>query len=130
MTNKDLFYYLNGLYTKKIPQPEESEVSSLIWPINRFLSMEKDLLETISETSKYLFTLGSRYYKLLWRIIPQSGSPRNKYLKPEKDDSEVLERYCQYFKLSKREVKDYLKILEKQYSRKEIFAFVGLEEKK
>ena len=126
----DLFYYLNNLYSKRSKPSDESEASSFIWPINRFLSMDKDLLETIAHTTRYLFTLGPRYYKLLWRVIPQTNAARNKYLKPEKDNMELTSRYAQYFGVSKRETVDYLKILNKKYSQKEIYGFVGLEVKK
>lgn len=127
--SEDIFYYLNGLYNKKIKQPDDSEVSSFVYQINRFLSMDKDLLETIAETTRYLFTLGPKYYKLLWRIIPLSNAQRNKYVKVDKIGSELVDRYKQYFRLSRREVIDYIRILEKQYSTKEIYAFVGLEGK-
>ena len=126
---KDLFYYVNNIYTKK-EIPEDSEVKSFIWSVNRFLSMEKELLETIAYLSRYMFTLGSKYYRLVLRVVPQSFAPRNKYLKVEKEsDSELLDRYVHYFRLSKKEVRDYLKILFKQYSKKEVYGFVGLEEK-
>ena len=123
----DLFYYLDNIYTKK-EIPEDSEVRSLVWPINRFLSMEKRLLTYISYLSRYMFTLGPKYYKLLQRVVPKSDPPRNKYVKVEKEaDDDLLDRYTQYFQLSKKETLDYLKILFKQHNRKEIYEFVGLE---
>jgi len=130
-TKKDLFYYLNNLYTKKDKSVDESEVSSLVWPINRFLSMDRDLLETVAYVSKYMFILGSLYYNLLWRIVPKSSSPRLRYLKPTVgNDEELLFRYSQYFKVGKKETREYLKILGTQYNTKEIYAFVGLQEPK
>lgn len=124
---KDLFYFLNNIYTKK-EIPEDNEVRSLIWPINRFLSMEKSLLEHVAYLSRYMFTLGARYYKLLQRVVPKSYSPRNKYIKVEKEsDDELMDRYVQYFRLSRKEVKDYLKILFKQYTREDVYGFVGLD---
>ena len=123
-----LFYYLNNVFTKK-EVPTDSEVKSFVWPINRFLSMDRDLLETISEMSKYIFTLGPRYYKLLLRVVPElKKAPRNKYIKVEKDsDDDLVNRYVQYFKLSRKEVKDYLKILLKNHSKEDVYGFVGLE---
>jgi hypothetical protein len=127
---KKLFYYLDNIYIKK-EIPDDSEIRSLVWPINRFLSMEKDLLKEVAELSKYMFTLGAQYYKLLLRVVPKlNRSPRNKYIKVEKEvDDDLLDRYTQYFQLSRREVRDYLKILFKQRSKKEIYEFVGLEAK-
>jgi hypothetical protein len=126
----NLFDFVNNLYSKRAKFPEESEVSSLIWPINRMLSMEQYMLETVAYTSKYMFTLGAKYYRLLWRVIPQTNAPRNKYLKPEADDNGLIDRYVQYFKLSRREVRDYLRLLRKDLSQKEIYEFVGLEQEK
>jgi len=128
--DRTIFDYLNNLYYKKFSFVNDSEVSGLIWPINRMLSMEKALLETISYLTRYLFTLGPRYYKLLYRVIPQSRPTRNKYIKVEKEEnSELVDRYVQFFKLSKKEVRDYLKVLFKMYSKDEVYAFVGLENK-
>jgi hypothetical protein len=129
--SKDLlFEYIDNIYTKRFV-PEDSEVRSSIWPINRFLSMEKALLETIAYTSRYLFTLGPKYYKLLMRVVPKLNySPKNKYIKIEKEaEDELLDRYVQYFSLSRKEVKEYLKILFKQYTGEEVYGFVGLETK-
>lgn len=123
---KDLFYYLNNLFTKT-EEPEHSDVKSIVWPVNRFLSMEKNLLEAIAFTTKYIFTLGPRYYTLLFRLIPKSNAPRNKYLKPEKDDSELINKYSRYFLISNKEAKDYIKILFKNKTQKEVYNFVGLE---
>jgi hypothetical protein len=125
---KDLFYYLNNVFNKKEQCPEEQEVKSFIWPINRFLSMEKDLLEVIAYTSKFIFTLGPKYYRLLYRIVPTSGAPRNKYLKVQESyEPELLERYIKYFGTNKRETVQYLRLLEKQHTKEEIYEFVGLE---
>jgi len=122
-----LFKCVDNVYHKR-DSPTDAEVKSLIWPINRFLSMEKDLLEHIAFLSRYMFTLEARYYKLLVRVVPQSFKQKNKYLKVEKkSDDELLARYVQYFKLSKDEVRDYLKILFTKHSRDDIYGFVGLE---
>lgn len=125
--SKNLFYYLRNIYTKK-ESFSDDEVKSVVWTVNRFLSMEKDLLEHIAYLSRYLFTLGPKYYRLLMRVVPQSFVQRNKYVKVDKEvESDLLERYVRYFHLSKKEVGDYLKILAKKYTKEEIHAFVGLE---
>ena len=125
---KTLFDYLNNIYSKKLGMPTNNEVKSFIWPINRMLSMEKALLDTIAYLTKYLFVLGPQYYKLLYRVVPQSLSSWNRYLKVDKEEnSDLLNRYVQYFKVSKKEANDYLKILFVQYSKKEVYEFVGLE---
>lgn len=120
----------SNLYTKRMKYPTDNELSGKLWMINRFLSMDKDLLEVVSDVSKYFYTLKEQYYKLLYRIIPQSSSPRNKYIKPKKEfDDEVLVRYSKLYAVSKREVIDCLRILQKTNDMKEIYEFVGLEYK-
>ena len=125
---KTLFDYLNNLYSKRLGIPEEEEVKGFIWPINRMLSMEVALLETIAYLTKYIFILGPSYYRLLYRVVPKSLASRNKYLKVEKEvDDDLLSRYCQYFKLNKKETRDNLKVLFSQYSKEEVYHLVGLE---
>jgi len=126
----ELWDALNNLYHKRFRYPEKDEISDKLWIINRFVSMERDLLEHIAYISKYFFTLQERYYRLLYRLIPQSFSPRTKYLKPPKElDSELLKKYSTYFGLKKKEVKNYMEILRKSYSNKELYEFVGIEYK-
>ncbi len=124
---KKLSDYVKNIFTKKF-DPTDAEVKSFVWAVNRILSMEKDLLEHIAYLSRFMFTLEARYYKLLMRTIPQSFPPRNKYIKADRlADSELLSRYCQYFKLSKKETQEYLKILAKKYTQDEIHSFIGIE---
>lgn len=124
---KDLFRYVNNIYTKQFV-PEESEVPAILWKINRFLSMDKDLLELVAYLSRYMSVLGAKYYALLMCIVPQSFVPRNKYVRPDREsDDELLERYVKYLQLSKREVRDALRILLSMHSKKEVYEFVGLE---
>lgn len=127
----NLFSLINNLYSKRATYPENSELSGKMWMINRFLSMDKDMLEVIAVISKYFYSLKERYYKLLYRIIPMSPSPRIKYFKPTKEfDSELVERYSKFFNLNNREVVDYLKIMKKDFSDRELYENVGLEYKK
>ena len=121
---------LNNLYHKRMTYPEDKELSGNLWMINRFLSMDKDLLEVVADLSKYFYTLKERYYRLLYRIIPQSSSPKNKYIKPKKEFNEdVVRKYSKLYEISNREVIDCLRILRKTNTEKEIFEFVGLEYK-
>lgn len=126
----DLWDILNNLYHKRFTYPSKEDISGKLWIVNRFVSMDKDLLEYVAQISKYFFTLQERYYRMLYRLIPQSSSPRSKYLKPPAEaNKELLNRYSDYFGLRNKEVKDYLKLMEKSHSNKEIHEFVGLEYK-
>jgi len=122
-----LFTYIDCLYTKE-PLPEGADVSSSLWMINRFLSMETILLDVIGQTSKYTGVLGERYYKLLDSIIPKTKAPRNKYLKPSHEfEANLIERYAKVWNCNWKEVVDSFKVLLKTYSQKDLYDFVGLE---
>ena len=64
-------------------------------------------------------------------MVPKlNNPPRNKYIKIVKEiDDELVNRYTHYFRLSRKEVRDYLKIMLKQNSKEEVYGFVGLEVK-
>jgi hypothetical protein len=126
MSGYTLFDLINNVYNKRLRYPTDKELSGQIWTVNKWLSMDTDLLEVISEISKYMFCLKERYYKLLYRIVPMTGSVRNKYSKQEKVvANEVLYKYSRFFGVNLRETKQYLEILKKKYSNKELLAFIG-----
>ena len=123
--------WLNNLYHKNYRYPSAKEVQKDLWMINRFVSFDPDLTEVIASTSKYLFCLKERYYRLLYRIIPKSNPTRVMNAKMKVYfDKELVNRYASTYGLSRRETIDYLKILTKKNKIKEVFEFVGLEEKK
>jgi len=128
---KDIFYYLNKLYTKDPPYPEDNEIASLMWLINHFLSMDSDLLESVAYASRYLFIAGPLYYRLMYRLIPKSGIYRNKNIKPIKEfDDDLVKRYSDYLKLSYRDTVSSLRILVKFNGMTPVRNFIGLEEEK
>ena len=123
--------WLNNLYHKNYRYPEPKEIQKDLWMINRFVSFDPDLTEVIATTSKYLFCLKERYYRLLYRIIPTSNPTRVQHAKMKVAfDKELVIRYAHMYDLSHRETIDYLKILIKKNKKKEVFEFVGLEGKK
>ena len=131
MAEYSLWDCLNNIYNKRLRYPTKKELSNKMWMINKFLSMDKDLLEMVAYVSKYFFTLKERYYKLLYSIVPQTGSVRNKYSKVKKDGNyDVLVKYSKFFGVSVRETKQYLRILRNNYSEKELLDYIGFEEKK
>ena len=119
---------INNLYSKRMKYPEDSDLVGNLWMINRFLSMDNDLLEVVADVSKYFYTLKERYYRLLYRIIPQDTYQRSKYVKPKKEFNEdLVKRYSKLYGVSNRETIDCLRILQKTNTVKEIYEFVGLE---
>jgi len=123
----ELFDCVNNLYSKRYRYPTDNELSGKLWVINKFISMEDNLLEYVAFISKYFFVLGNRYYRLLYRLIPMVVAPRNKYIKLEKIGGELVSRYSKFFGISNRETFDYLKILKQKISDKELNEFVGIE---
>lgn len=133
MTKKkdDLFSLVNFLYEKNGQFPSEQAVVPKLWILNRFLSMDPSLFQAVAYASRYLFTLGSAYYKLFYRIIPKTQRGYHKYHKNASDlDSELLSRYSAYFGLSRLETSQNLKIMQRTASLEDIYQFVGLEYKK
>jgi len=122
--------WLNNLYHKNYRYPTAKEVQKDLWMINRFLSFDPDLTEVVATTSKYLFCLKERYYQLMYRIIPKCNPTRVMNAKMRVDfNKELVGRYANMYGLSRRETTDYLKILSKKNTLKQIFEFVGLEKK-
>jgi len=96
-----------------------------LYMINRFLSMDPDLIEIINEIQPN--TTGCQLdkelaYKLYIEILPKKRRYL-KYIKPrveEKYDKEVIDILKEYFNVSRREVSDYIVILEQQGKKYEI----------
>ena len=118
---KTLFQHLSGLKEQKVSWDKLSAMDRKTFEpfmVNRFLSMNMGLLELVNELQQ--FTIGQLsprdVYKLYLDVLPKKKS-FDKYIKSktgEKYDSNVLEYLSRYYKVSQREVKDYLEILSKE----------------
>lgn len=130
MEQYSLWDCTNNIYNKRMRYPNKKELSNKMWMINRVLSMDVDLLNVIAYVSKYFFTLKEDYYRLLYRIVPRSNSVRTKYSKIKREENdEMLKRYSKFYGVSKRETRQYLKILSRKYNKKELLGFIGMEVK-
>ena len=130
MAEYSIWDILNNIYNKRLRYPTKEELSGKLWMINRFLSMDTNLLEVVAYVSKYFFTLKERYYRLLYSIVPQTSSVRTKYSRfKEQEDSEILKKYSKFFGVNIRETKQYLNILRNRYNEKELLEFIGMEKK-
>ncbi len=115
---KTLFDHLSGIREKKISWDSLSEMdkkSFTPFVINRWLSMDLDLLTIVNELQKYTIgTLTSKdVYKLYHDFLPKQKS-YDKYIKSKKEgkyNKKLLEHLSQWYKVSQREVIDYLEIL-------------------
>ena len=109
-------------------EEEQKKFSPFI--INRFLSMDKDIVEIVNVFQKYAIgTLEPREdYKWYCDVIPK-GKKFCKYIKGKKlkkYDKELVEVLIDYFECSKLQVKEYIELMNKDEI-KEILTMYGLE---
>ena len=116
-----IFDWINQmLVTKKhwneFTEDEQKKFSPFI--INRWLSMDKDLLEVVNAFQQYSIGIlePREVYKWYCDVLPK-GKRFNKYIKGKKDkkyDSELINMMCEYFQCSKTEVKENLSLISKE----------------
>lgn len=115
---KNLFDHIKGVTFRKVKWEDLSEEDRSSWNnymINRFFSMEVELVELINEIQKYSSgTLTSElYYKLLYDVLPKQ-SFYLKYIKAKNKielEQEFVEIFCKYYELSRKEVYEHIKHL-------------------
>ena len=81
--------------------------------VHRFLSMNPDFLELVNEVQVLPPTEKKKIYSIYKEYIPKNNK-WNKYIKSsvKQRNKELLQYLKDYFEVSIREVKDYLKILD------------------
>jgi hypothetical protein len=115
---KNLFDHIKGVTFRKTKWEDLSDEDKSSWNnymINRFFSMEVELIELINEVQKYSSGIltSEFYYKLLNDVLPKQ-SFYLKYIKSKNKlelDVEFVEIFCNHYQLSKREVYEYIKYL-------------------
>jgi len=132
---KTIFQHLSGIKEKKqswesLTEMDKKSFSPFI--INRWLSMNMDLLPIINELQKYTIgTLSARdVYKLYLDFLPKKKT-FDKYVKGKKSskyNKDMLAYLSQWYGVSQSEVKDYLEILSKD-DVKSILKNYGLTDK-
>jgi hypothetical protein len=112
----NLFDWLKEINSKKSPvesfnDDDWEQFNSYM--IHRFLSMNTDLIELVNETQSFHPTEKKQIYQVYKEFIPKNNK-WNKYIKPNKKspNKDLLEYLKNYFKLSTREILDYLHILD------------------
>ena len=118
---KSIFEHLSGIKEKKtswesLTDMDKKSFSPFI--INRWLSMNLDLLPIINILQKYTIGLLSpkEVYKLYLDFLPKKKT-FDKYVKGKKEgkyNKELLQYLSKWYGVSYREVQDYLEILPKQ----------------
>ena len=118
---KSIFDHLSGIKEKKTSWESLSEMDKKSFSpfiINRWLSMNLDLLPIINILQKYTIGLLSpkEVYKLYLDFLPKKKT-FDKYVKGKKEgkyNKELLQYLSKWYGVSYREVQDYLEILPKQ----------------
>lgn len=117
---KSIFNHLSGIKEKKQSWDSLSDMdkkSFAPFMINRWLSMNMDLLPIVNELQKYTIgTLKARdVYKLYLDFLPKRKT-FDKYIKGKKEGKykkELLGYLSKWYGVSTREVIDYLELLKK-----------------
>jgi hypothetical protein len=110
-----------------LTQEEKDSVNPYL--LNRYLSMNSDYLELVNYIQTISHTEKEKYYKIYSNLIPKKKQWL-KYIKSssKNESKELLEYLSKYFECSTREIKDYLKILDKKQIQ-EILEGFGLDDK-
>ena len=132
---KTIFHHLSGIKEKKTSWESLTEMDKKSFSpfmINRWLSMNADLLPIVNELQKYTIgTLSARdVYKLYLDFLPKKKT-FDKYVKGKKSskyNKDMLVYLSQWYGVSQNEVKDYLEILSKDEV-KSILKNYGLTDK-
>ena len=97
--------------------------------VHRFLSMNPDYIELVNEIQVLPPTNKKQIYSIYREYIPKNNK-WSKYVKSniKEPDKDLTLQLKKYFNVSVREIKDYLKILDKKQVQS-ILAKQGLEEK-
>ena len=113
---KTIFQHLDGLTKDKVAWDQLSDMdkkSFTVYLINRWLSMNPDLIELVNYFQQY--TIGQLKprdtYKLYYDFLPKSKLPFNKYIKGKKSgnhNQELVAYVKNYFGVSSKEASEYI----------------------
>jgi hypothetical protein len=128
----NIFDWLKEINNKKSPVGQFSNQDWEIWNsymVHRFLSMNPDFIELVNEVQLLPPTNKRQIYSIYKEYIPKNNK-WSKYIKStnKEPNKDLVEHLKNYFKVSTREIKDYLQILNKQEIQI-ILNKQGLEEK-
>ena len=129
---ENVFDWLKEINTKKTHPNEFTNQDWDTWNsymVHRFLSMNPDFTELVNEIQILPPTNKKQIYSIYREYIPKNNK-WSKYVKSniKEPDKDLTLQLKKYFNVSVREVKDYLKILDKKQVQN-ILSKQGLEEK-
>jgi hypothetical protein len=116
---KNIFDWLKEINTTKSPVSSFSDSDWEVWNsymIHRFLSQNEEFLELVNEVQSLPPQNKKQIYSIYVEFIPQNKK-WNKYIKSQikERNKDLIYHLKDYFKISTREVKDYLYLLEDEY---------------
>jgi hypothetical protein len=113
MTIFDWLKQINSLKSPVDSFTESNWEAFNAYMVHRFLSMNPDFLELVNEVQILPPTEKKKIYSIYKEYIPKNNK-WNKYIKSsvKQRNKELLQYLKDYFEVSIREVKDYLKILD------------------
>jgi hypothetical protein len=129
---KNVFDWLKEINSTKSHPDTFTNQDWDIWNsymIHRFLSMNPDYIELVNEVQSLPPSNKKQIYSIYREYIPKNNK-WSKYVKSSSKefDKDLVLQLKKYFNVSVREVKDYLKILDKKEVQS-ILSKQGLEEK-
>ncbi len=129
---KNIFDWLKEINTKKSPVESFSDADWELWNsymVHRFISQNIDFLPIVNEVQSYPPQSKKEIYSIYKEYIPKNNK-WNKYIKSntKQPNKELVNHLKDHFKVSFREITDYLKILDTQEINR-ILVDRGLEKK-
>jgi hypothetical protein len=129
---KNVFDWLKEINSTKSHPDTFTNQDWDIWNsymIHRFLSMNPDYIELVNEVQSLPPSNKKQIYSIYREYIPKNNK-WSKYVKSSSKefDKDLVLQLKKYFNVSAREIKDYLKILDKKEVQS-ILSKQGLEEK-
>ena len=129
---KNIFDWLKEINYKKSPSESFTDKDWEVWNsymIHRFISMNPEFVEIANHVQEIPPQEKNMIYNIYKEYIPKN-TKWNKYIKSrvKQANKDLVEHLRTYFKVSSREILDYLKILDnKEISI--ILSKMGIEEK-
>lgn len=129
---KNVFDWLKEINSTKSHPDTFTNQDWDIWNsymVHRFLSMNPDYIELVNEVQSLPPSNKKQIYSIYREYIPKNNK-WSKYVKSSSKefDKDLILRLKKHFNVSVREIKDYLKILDKKEVQS-ILSKQGLEEK-
>ena len=115
---KTLFDHIGHIREKQTPNyfetlADQDKKTFVNYMINRFLSMDYDLVEVIDQLQKHSVGLKPRdYYRILIEVVPRKRA-FHKYVKSRKaseNDVELVEFIASHFEVSEKEADEYINL--------------------